>query len=83
MADHFYRLLVCILAASVYFIPALIQRVLEKDADYFGAVKVGFENYTNMLRRLNQITNGGLEIKSLSYPTLEQRIKSIAQKMKI
>jgi len=53
------------------------QRKMELDADKFAAEIVGKNNIRDALEKLNKITNGKLQVKSISHPTLEVRLSFI------
>jgi Zn-dependent protease with chaperone function len=57
----------------------LVQRQLEYQADKYAANCVGADSYAETLVALNIATNGGLEKKSINYPTLSDRINNVSR----
>lgn len=55
------------------------QRIMEHDADKFAAKIVGKNSIKKALEKLNEITGGKLQVKSISHPTLEQRLLFIEE----
>ncbi len=53
------------------------QKRMEYQADLYAVSVVGSKSYENALIRLNEYKNGRLEKKSITHPTLSQRIKNI------
>ena len=53
------------------------QKKMEYEADKFAADKIGTSEYINTLKKLNDIKNGSLEKKSLTHPTLGERIEHL------
>ncbi len=53
------------------------QKKMEYNADKFAADNVGTNDYIDTLNTLNQIKNGSLEKKSLTHPTLTERIEHL------
>lgn len=66
-----------ILGGGLQIVAGLLQKKLEKEADYFAAKMIGRDLYSNMLIKFNEITNGGLEKGAINYPTLKERIQNI------
>lgn len=60
-------------------IPGLVQRQLEYQADKYAASCVGADSYAETLVALNVVTDGGLEKKSINYPTLSDRINNVSR----
>jgi Zn-dependent protease with chaperone function len=63
--------------ALLYVITGFTQRKLEYEADIYAAKRVGKAIFKEMLLKMNEITNGGLTIKSIHYPTLNQRLSNV------
>lgn len=51
------------------------QKKMEFEADKFAASEIGINEYISTLYRLNNIKNGSLEGKSLTHPTLTERVE--------
>lgn len=66
------------LATGVYLlISSFFHKKFEKEADLFSAKVCGKKPLISTLRKLNYHTNGKMSNKSLTHPTLEQRINNI------
>ena len=59
------------------YIMGWYQRFTEYRADSFAARMVGKDSIINALKKMNEITEGGLEKKTLTHPVLSKRIQSI------
>lgn len=60
-------------------IPDLIQKKFEYEADLFASKKMGRETMISALDEINLVGNGFLARKSLSHPSLDERIKLIRE----
>ena len=59
-------------------VPGLVQRKFEHQADYYASSIVGANSYSATLIKLNIVTEGGLEKKTINYPTLNERIRNVS-----
>ncbi len=68
-----------LLGGLYMLVSGLVQRQLEYKADKYASKIVGAASYSETLIALNVITNGGLEKKSINYPTLKERLKNVSE----
>jgi Zn-dependent protease with chaperone function len=65
------------LGLLLVFIPGLVQKKFELEADVFAALLVGKEEYIATLNALNEITHGVMEKNAINYPSLQKRIYNV------
>lgn len=61
---------------------SFFQKKSEYSADQFAAEKVGKSKYANVLKKLDEITGGKLQNKTMTHPTLLERLNNLEKSIK-